>query len=427
MNDAMYSSERRVAFKGQVFSAPMDWAGLQKQLQLMDKNETPICLPITGEVLMSRVRLSITSGLVDLNKHMREATVRRDIVVQLIRMHKDAGHPDYQSINMEDVKVEAQKLAPTDDPTIPNGLFSILDSESDEALDDDVDKAATPAVRIWNEEELQNEMQRARPQLILGQRDSDAQKDVESSRANALAGTRAGTKAENSSAFTSHPELELQTSSSLMNQFQSSYIPRVFNLSLPWCVGGPDFPHQKRWRRCYEDAPAVSLDMFTEMMSTRVEANIRWDWDMNPALWSLSFASKVNQGAAMSIKRCLRRSTDVETQGDKNIGQATARILLLLEHGSYIDNVGRVCKVRGDVSKITQMIGLTPQQKTILRNYHFMSSRLPGTRQVRRSINHYLFSARVVYGTPTFITVTPSERHSGLCIHLFRYRKMIQL
>ena len=104
MNDAMYSSERRVAFKGQVFSAPMDWAGLQKQLQLMDKNETPICLPITGEVLMSRVRLSITSGLVDLNKHMREATVRRDIVVQLIRMHKDAGHPDYQSINMEDVK-----------------------------------------------------------------------------------------------------------------------------------------------------------------------------------------------------------------------------------------------------------------------------------------------------------------------------------
>ena len=186
---------------------------------------------------MSRVRLSITSGLVDLNKHMKEATVRRDVVVQLIKMHKDAGHPDYQSINMEDVKVEAQKLAPTDDPTIPNGLFSMLDSESDEALDDDVDKAATPAVRIWDEEELQNEMQRARPQLILGQRDSDAQKDVESSRANALAGTRAGTKAENSSAFTSHPELELQTSSSLLNQFQSSYIPRVFNLSLPWCVG----------------------------------------------------------------------------------------------------------------------------------------------------------------------------------------------
>ena len=59
----------------------------------------------------------------------------------------------------------------------------------------------------------------------------------------------------------------------------------------------------------------------------------------------------------------------------------------------------------------------------LLRNYHFMSSRLPGTRQVRRTINHLLFSARVIYGTPTFITVTPSERHSGLAVHLFRYRR----
>ena len=52
-----------------------------------------------------------------------------------------------------------------------------------------------------------------------------------------------------------------------------------------------------------------------------------------------------------------------------------------------------------------------------------MSSRLAGTRQVRRSINHLLFSARVTYGTPTFITVTPSERHSGLAVRLFRYRR----
>ena len=95
MHDAMYSSERRVAFKGQVFSAPMDWSSLQDQLEIMDKGEVRVSLPVLGEVLMSRVRLSITSGLVDLNKHMKEATVRRDVVVQLIRMHKDAGRPDY--------------------------------------------------------------------------------------------------------------------------------------------------------------------------------------------------------------------------------------------------------------------------------------------------------------------------------------------
>ena len=109
-------------------------------------------------------------------------------------------------------------------------------------------------------------------------------------------------------------------------------------------------------------------------------------------------------------------------QGWGEIGEATARIFRLLRDGEYLDGAGRQCKVRGDVSKITQIIGLTATVKMLLRNYHFMSSRLAGTRQVRRSINHLLFSARVIYGTPTFITVTPSERHSGLAAHLFRYR-----
>ena len=122
----------------------------------------------------------------------------------------------------------------------------------------------------------------------------------------------------------------------------------------------------------------------------------------------------------MSIKRCIRRSDETESMSDRKIGDATARILDLLRNGEYLDGMGRRCKVRGDVR---QIIGLTPMEKMLLRNYQFMSSRIAGTRQVRRNINHLLFSARVIYGTPTFITVTPSEKHSGLCVHLFRYRR----
>ena len=51
-----------------------------------------------------------------------------------------------------------------------------------------------------------------------------------------------------------------------------------------------------------------------------------------------------------------------------------------------------------------------------------MSSRLPGTRQVRNSIRHVIFSSRVFYGIPVFMTFTPSERHSGLAIRLYRGR-----
>ena len=135
---------------------------------------------------------------------MKQATVRRDVVVQLIRMHRDAGHPEYQAIDMKDVERRAQELAPTNEPVIPNGLLDVLDEDSDESLDDDVDKAATPAVRIWNEKELEAEMDRARPQLLLNQRDSDVQKDVEASRKNAVS---------------SLSELQIQTSSTLIDQF----------------------------------------------------------------------------------------------------------------------------------------------------------------------------------------------------------------
>ena len=59
----------------------------------------------------------------------------------------------------------------------------------------------------------------------------------------------------------------------------------------------------------------------------------------------------------------------------------------------------------------------------MLRNYHFMSSRLAGTRQVRNSIRHIVFSSRIFYGAPVFMMFTPSERHSGLAIRLYRGRE----
>ena len=51
-------------------------------------------LPVTGEILAKRVRVSVAAGLVDLNKILRDATVRFDVIVRLIQMRKDAGHAD---------------------------------------------------------------------------------------------------------------------------------------------------------------------------------------------------------------------------------------------------------------------------------------------------------------------------------------------
>ena len=161
------------------------------------------------------------------------------------------------------------------------------------------------------------------------------------------------------------------------------------------------------------------------MMACRCEAQIRQDWDFSPGLRSLSFATKVNQGVSMSISRALRRGSGTSSSA-QNIGEAAARIYKLLWEGQYLDSNGRRVQVKGDISKISQIIGLNVEEKALLQNYHFMSSRLSGTRQIRGSIRHMVFSSRVFYGILVFLSFTPSERHSGLALHLHRGRRVTQ-
>ena len=175
----------------------------------------------------------------------------------------------------------------------------------------------------------------------MAQRDSDANRDVASSRESAL------------SQFSN---LSLQTGSNLIHQFHSSYVPRVFCTSLPRCVGGPDFPQQPRWRRQFDDSPLVSLDTYTAMMAARCEYQIRADWDLNPGLLSLSFASKVNLGLSMSIQRALRRGAQAHDK-DEDIGAATVRIYKLLWDGEYMNAADQRVKVNGDISKSARSSG----------------------------------------------------------------------
>ena len=124
----------------------------------------------------------------------------------------------------------------------------------------------------------------------------------------------------------------------------------------------------------------------------------------------------------MSIQRALRRCAH-SIEEDLKAGEAAARIYTLLWRGEYFDVAGRRHQIVGDITKVPYAIGLRATEKALLQNYHFMSSRIPGTRQVRHHIRHIIFSSRVSYGIPVFMTITPSERHSGLTVHLYRGRR----
>jgi hypothetical protein len=165
LNDKMYAATKRVAFKGQVFSAPMDWTSMLQQLDTMDKHSTHGVLPKIGQVLASEVRVSIDAGLVSLKDHIKEVTVRRNVVVQLIRLFKDAEHPDCAKPDMAAVELRSKKLADSHEPSIPNGLAEILASDDEKSDDGAPDKAATPAERIRSKLEFQSHMDRTRSQI----------------------------------------------------------------------------------------------------------------------------------------------------------------------------------------------------------------------------------------------------------------------
>lgn len=141
-----------------------------------------------------------------------------------------------------------------------------------------------------------------------------------------------------------------------------------------------------------------------------------------PGAWSLHFASEVNTGLSLSLQGAMKRG-GADNVTDADLQQHTTNIYKKLWDGEYLDNAGRRMPVKGDVSKISQIIGLTTEEKALVSNFHFMSARLAGTRQMRRHMGHIVKSSLIIYGCPVFMTVIPSERHSGLSIRLMRVRR----
>ena len=147
------------------------------------------------------------------------------------------------------------------------------------------------------------------------------------------------------------------------------------------------------------------------MCARRVEAQFRWDADLNPGIWSLAFASKVNLALSMAYSKSQKRLQNMaEDDQGSGFGEAAKRIYRLLHEGEYWDEARQKrMPMNGNVSKLPEIIGLNAKEHALIRNSQFMSGKLAGTRQIRRSIFHIVFSSRIVDGNPVFVFVTPSE------------------
>lgn len=135
---------------------------------------------------------------------------------------------------------------------------------------------------------------------------------------------------------------------------------------------------------------------------------------------SLLFLSNVNAGMGVRLRRSVVRSS-TEDFIDREIGLATARIYQFLWEGEYEAGDGKRLPLRGNISTLANVVGLIPLQKYIIQNCVHMSTRIPGTRQIRRMINHVDFASHAIYGCLLFAAVAPGGRHSGLGVALCRY------
>ena len=284
------------------------------------------------------------------------------------------------------------------------------------------DKHATPAEGAKPLEEVFSGM---RPQSLIAERTSDAGVDV--------AGLRTET-------FRQYTPLQVNLDANYIKQFNSLYPSQVFPFTFPYMVGGPEYFSRGSDRRrdvsfdisgeyyqqfdltAMPQCAIVPSRLWTAGIARRIEAQIQADWCAIPALRNLDFRH------AMYASPSLRHQARVETADalaaeSRDLCDAAMNLYQHhLWHGYQVSRTGRKQYINGDITKLRFAHGLTAVEKKLLQNMGFITRTLAGAQELRLQMGHCLTGANIVYGTGVFITISPSERHSGLTLRLLRKR-----
>ena len=218
-------------------------------------------------------------------------------------------------------------------------------------------------------------------------------------------------------ALKKHYSLEASTGKRLVEQWQNQYMALAHPFSIPRAVSCADFPNKRRLRR-EADAPLLEPLEFAKMVAARVEAGVRNDWTLVPSARNLATKWK----ALCGDDAACRHKVDMDKPGTvlaAELSAAAAGLYEKLQKGYWWDGRKRR-KINSDVSKLQYAQDLSPMERDLVRDLTFLSSKVAGSQQIRLDIGHGLFGARVEYGDPIFLTISPSSRHSGLVARFSR-------
>ena len=421
LNVEQHRPERAYAVRGNAYSFHMPWEGIAEKLGTVLEEEDLDSLPHPPERLASIVLFSLRIGdVVDLNKWLPQAKLRPHVVLKLLFSLVDAKYPFKMSeTTPERLKERFAELVAR---RYPEQEEHLPEDERDGTIPADVAKTMRASLRPMPGATESGMLQKHATPLSASQAISVALDEVRPSHLfpDRESFNLAPKEARELLALRKHYLLDVSTGKKLIEQWKNEYFALAFPFSIPRVVSGADFPRKERSRRPL-DAPNLEPCNFAQMLAARVEASIRNDWLAVPSARNLA----TKWAALCGDEAACRHTVDQKKAGTElaaELSEAAALLYEKLGKGFWWDGRKRR-KINHDVTKLPYAVDLTAMEKELVKDLTFLSGKFAGTQQIRLDIGHALFGARVEFGDPLFLTVSPSSRHSGMCIRLSRYRR----
>lgn len=259
-------ADRKPMVRGHLLSIPLDWLSVMQQLQRANVDRQFGSLLDTGAILVSMVKVQISSPAMDVMKHLKQASVRAEIVVQRIQLLEGSKHIDYASLDMLAVSAKALQELPTmdehgEDGAVPLGIVRFSDARSTAVGDARLnpDKNATPTEPHAEADVVLNHL---RPQVIASQRRCDTDRCPNDSQAEV---------------FSYVSRVQVRIGSTALDQLTCDHFPRVFPFVYVHHLAAFDFNRSCSRRVEEQNLPPVMFLEHARVMSRCVEYQGRSD------------------------------------------------------------------------------------------------------------------------------------------------------
>ncbi|CAE7431406.1 anks1b [Symbiodinium sp. CCMP2592] len=386
LDEKAQNARHRLGARGNALTFPLPWEDLLRNLEAHHAEvareqdqagaAAPPSLPRTGKALAEVARVLLKTNKTgktsetEIKTLLHQATVRRDVVVNLIHDMQRLGHPAFQHLRMADVREAASQLPEGGVPPEVLKIISGLSEDDETAHKLQPQKAAAPTDAPEQDMQRAGAIfadQRARAVVPEGcSTDREDQNAVATAALNDLQ-TQLRSNEENEKVLET---MEVRTGNILVDQFQPLYFATAFSFCFAHGTACPDVQNsnstagnrasaQGRRRDKNPEAPQVQIFEWATAMQRRAETQFRRDWSFGFTLWNYLFRTMVNTQGNAFIYSVADENHESRALTTKEILEGQKQIQQKLLRGQYLDINNQLKPINGDLTKLRFVPGLS--------------------------------------------------------------------